>query len=402
MKYSFKARTREGKIETGAIDAHSKEDAVLLLQKYNIFTTSLQEQITKESFFKNIKFEKKISRKDLAILFRQLAVMLESRVPVVQSLASLASQTNKKNFKKVILDVSNLVEEGVPLSEALSNYPKVFDIFYINLIKSGEVSGNISGSLHYISEHLEKESDIISQLRQAMIYPIFVFSVLFIVIGIIIVQVVPRISDLVRETNSKPSPFTQIMLSFYDFLENYWWIIAVIIFFFIVSIVLYFRTKEGEKNLNRLSLKVPFLSLILKKVFIARFCGNISTLLSAGISINKALQITEDTINNIVYKEIIAKIGKKVSEGEKIRSIMAEYPYYFPPFVIQMIKVGEETGKLDKSLIEVVSFYEKDIKRAIDLFTGLLEPIMIIILGIIVGILAISVFAPLYETLGNI
>src|SRR3989344_4981328 len=356
MKYSYEARTREGKIETGAIDAHSKEDAVLLLQKYNIFTTSLQEQITKESFFKNIKFEKKISRKDLAILFRQLAVMLESRVPVVQSLASLASQTNKKNFKKVILDVSNLVEEGVPLSEALSNYPKVFDIFYINLIKSGEVSGNISGSLHYISEHLEKESDIISQLRQAMIYPIFVFSVLFIVIGIIIVQVVPRISDLVRETNSKPSPFTQIMLSFYDFLENYWWIIAVIIFFFIVSIVLYFRTKEGEKNLNRLSLKVPFLSLILKKV----------------------------------------------SVGEKISSIMAEYPYYFPPFVIQMIKVGEETGKLDKSLIEVVSFYEKDIKRAIDLFTGLLEPIMIIILGIIVGILAISVFAPLYETLGNI
>lgn len=402
MKYTYKARTKEGKIEVGTIEAYSQEAAVNLLQKYNIFVTSLDEEKVGKLFFKNIRFEGSVSRKDLMIFFRQLSVMLESRVPVVQSLLSLASQTHKSNFKEVITKISGLVEGGVPLSEAFANYPKIFDNFYINLVRSGEVSGNIVASLNYISAHLEREGDIMAQLKQAMIYPIFVMCVLFVVMGVIIVEVVPRITDLIREASVKPPFFTLLMLKFYDFLRNYWWVILVALFFLVVSMIYYFHTKEGKNYFNKISLKMPFLGSLLKKVFLSRFCGNISTLMIAGISINKALKITGDTVNNIVYKEIITEIDNGVSEGEKMSSIMTNHSDYFPPFVVQMIRVGEETGKLDKTLLEVVNFYQKEIKRSIDLFSSLIEPIMIIFLGGVVAMLAISVLSPLYGALGSV
>lgn len=402
MKFSYKARTKEGKVEAGVIEANSKEAAVLLLQKYNVFVTSLQEGGIKEAWSKKVLFEKKVSKKDLAIFFRQLSVMLESRVPVVQSLQSLAVQTKKQGFKEAITKIASLVEEGSSLSEALSNYPNMFESFYINLVKSGETSGKISGSLYYISENLEREDDIIVQVRQAMVYPLFVVGVLFIVMGIIIVQVMPRIADLIKESNVKPSFLTRVMLDFYQFLGNYWWLVLLILLSGIALGVYYVSTVSGKKNIQAWSLRLPFLKTLLKKVYLSRFCGNVATLLSAGISINKALAITEETVNNSVYKNIITDIEKQVSEGEKISAALKKHEDYFPSFVVQMIKVGEETGKLDKTLLEVVTFYQKEIKRSVNLFSSLIEPVMITFLGIVVTFLAISVLSPLYGALGTI
>src|SRR3989344_3559293 len=402
MKFNYKARTKDGKSETGIIEASSPEIAAAILQKYNIFVTSLTEENTGQFVLKNIKFERNVSKKDLAIFSRQLAVMLESRVPVMQSLSSLAVQTNKDNFKKTILEVAGLVEEGVSLSEAFGHFPKVFDTFYVNLIKSGEISGKISQTLYYISDHLEREHDIIAQVRQAMIYPLFTISVLFVVVNIIIIFLLPKVEDLIRQSSIDPSTFTVITLNFYAFLGNFWWMILSAFFIFVVFIIFYFKTAQGKKLYDTYSLKIPFLGDIFRKVFLARFCGNISTLMSAGISINNSLKITSDTVNNSVYKLIVNEVEKGVSEGEKISSVLAKHQDYFPSFVIQMIKVGEETGKLDKTLMEVVNFYQKEIKRSIDLFLTLLEPILIIFLGLIVGLLAISVVAPLYGALGTV
>ncbi|MSU54429.1 MAG: type II secretion system F family protein [Candidatus Staskawiczbacteria bacterium] len=402
MKFNYKARTRDGKIETGVIDASGREAAAVLLQKYNIFITSLTQETEKSPLLKGIKFEKKVSNRDLVIFSRQLAVMLESRVSVIQSLSSLAIQTKKDNFKKIILEISGLVEEGIPLSGAFSRYPKLFDNFYVNLVKSGEVSGKISQTLYYISDHLEAEQDIISKVRQAMIYPLFTVSVLFVVLNIIIIFLLPRVQELIMESSNDPSAFTVFTMNFYEFLGNWWWITVLLLSVIVTSLVFYVKTKQGREIYDVVSLKIPFMGDILRKVFLARFCGNISTLIVAGISINKALKITADTVNNSVYKNIIGNIEQKVSEGEKISSVLGQYPVYFPSFVIQMIKVGEETGKLDKTLMEVVVFYQKEIKRSIDLFLTLLEPMLILFLGAIVGLLAISVFAPLYSTLGNI
>ncbi len=402
MKYIYKARTKAGKMETGTIEAYSREAATLLLQKYNIFVTYLEEKDAESSFLHFLKFEGRISKKELAVFFRQLSLMLQSRVPVVASLSSLSNQTNKAGFKKILQEISNLVQEGVPLSEALSAYPNIFNNFCVSLVKSGESTGNISGSLGYISQHLELENDVSAKIKQALVYPVFVTCVLFVVLGIIVIEVIPRVVDLIKETNSKPEFFTSLMLQGYVFLGSYWLHMVLGLFFIVIVLLYYFSTKEGKKNYDALSLEAPFLGGLLKKVYLARFCSNVSTLISAGISINKALKITEDTISNVVYKGIISEIERGVSGGEKMSLVMVKYQSYFPNFIVQMIRVGEETGKLDTTLMEVVNFYQKDIKRSVDLFSSLLEPMMIIFLGVIVAILAISVLSPLYGVLGNI
>ena len=402
MKYIYQARSKEGKIETGTVEASSKEAAAFLLQKYNIFVTSIKEQTPSIFRVENISFLNKVSKKDLAIFSRQLAVMLQSRVPVVQSLKSLAVQTKKPSFKENISKISQLVEEGNPLSEAFGAFPEVFNVFYVSLVKTGEASGKISESLYYLSDHLERENDIMSKIRGAMIYPIFVICVLVAVILLVMFFVMPRLIDLLKQVAANPPLFTRMMIGFYSFLMNYGWIIMLGFAALIIFLIFYLRTKEGKKHYDKLSLKIPFLGGFLKKIFLIRFAENISTLIEAGLSINNALKITKDTVENFVYKQIISETEERVSEGEKISSVLVKYPDYAPPFVVQMIQVGEETGKLDKNLMEIVNFYQKEVTRAVETFTALLEPTLIIFLGIIVALLAISVLEPLYSSLGTL
>jgi type IV pilus assembly protein PilC len=249
---------------------------------------------------------------------------------------------------------------------------------------------------------LERSHDIISQIRSALIYPAFVIAVLFVVILIVIFFVMPSLVNLLKQTTTKPPLFTQLMIDFYAFLSSYGWVVILGFIGLAAFIAFYFTTPEGKKRFDRISLKIPFISGFLKKIFLIRFAENISTLIGAGLSINNALKITRDTVENIVYKEILTETEERVSEGEKISSVLVKYPEYAPPFVVQMIQVGEETGKLDKNLMEIVRFYEKEVDRAVATFTALLEPILIIFLGTIVAFLAISVIQPLYGSLSTI
>ncbi len=402
MKYIYQARSKEGKVETGTVEASSKETAALLLQKYNIFVTTIKEQNPLAFKNENISFFSKFSKKDLAIFSRQLAVMMQSRVPVTQSLKSLAVQTKNSGFKDKILKVSQLVEEGSPLSGAFATFPENFDVFYISLIKTGEASGKISESLYYLSDHLEREDDINSQIKSAMIYPSFVIGILFLIIPLVTFFVMPKLVELLKQTTSTPPPFTVMMINFYGFLGNYGWIIFVAFFFLLVFIFYYFTTKEGKLRYDEISLKVPIFSGFLKKTFLVRFAESISTLIGAGLSINNALKITKDTVGNSVYKRILTETEERVSQGEKISSVLVKYPDYAPPFVVQMIQVGEETGTLDKNLMEIVNFYNKEIKRSVETFTALLEPVLIVVLGLGVALLSVSVLQPLYGALGTI
>ena len=402
MKYFYQARSKEGKIETGTVEASSKESAAIILQKYNVFVTSIKEQ--KPFIFRteNISFLNKVSKKDLAIFSRELAVMLQSRVPVTQTLKSLSVQIKNPAFKAKIFKVSQLVEEGSPLSEALGTFPEVFDVFYVSLVKTGEASGKISESFLYLSDHLERESDIRSQIVGAMIYPAFVIVVMLVVIPIVVLFVMPKLIDLLKETTSEPPPSTQMMINFYSFLGNYgFWLLGAIIAF-IVFVIYYFTTKEGEKTWDHMSLRLPAFGGFLKKTFLIKFAENLSTLISAGLTITNALKITKDIVGNSTYKKILTETEEGVSQGEKISSVLVRYPEYAPPFVVQMIQVGEETGTLDKNLMQIVNFYNKEVQRAIATFTALLEPILIVFMGVGVAFLAISVIGPLYGALGTI
>ncbi len=399
MKYRYQARSKEGKIEIGTVEASSKDAAAALLQKYNIFVTSLKEESPQAFFLKKFSFKRKISKKDLAIFSRQLAVMLESRVPVTQSLSGLASQTAKESFREKIRKLSQLVEEGSSLSEAFSRYPEVFSTFYISLIKTGEASGKISQSLYYLSDHLEREHDIESQVRGAMIYPIFVVCVLSAVMLIVMFFLMPRIVELIRETAAKPPVFTALMLGFYDFLSHYGWVVILAFFALVGFLIYYFRTEKGRKIYDKFSLELPVIGEFFKKIYLIRFTESLSTLVSAGLTINSALEITKDTVSNYIYKDIVSEVSKEVAEGKRISQVLARHPKYVLPFVVQMIEVGEQTGRLDKNLMEVVNFYQKEVKRMMDTFIEMLEPVLIIFLGAVVALLAISVLSPLYGAL---
>ncbi len=402
MKYIYQARSKEGKAETGTVEASSKEAAAALLQKYNIFVTSIKEQAPAIFRSGGIDFLNKVSKKDLAIFSRQLSVMMQSRVAVTQSLRSLAIQIKNPNFKEKILKISQLVEEGNSLSVALAAFPETFNVFYVSLIKTGEASGKISESLAYLSDHLEREHDISSQITGALIYPAFVIAVLLIVIPIVVFFVMPRLIDLLKQTTAKPPAFTMLMINFYGFIASYGWILMLAFIALILFIIYYFTTKGGKERYDELSLKVPILSGFLKKIFLIRFAENISTLIAAGLSINNALSITKETVGNIVYKKMLAETEERVSGGERISSVLVKYPNYAPPFVVQMIQVGEETGTLDRNLMQIVQFYEKEVKQAVATFTALLEPVLIIFMGAAVALLAVSVIEPLYGALNTI
>ena len=402
VKFIYQARSKEGKIETGTVEASSKEAAAVILQKYNVFVTSLKPDVPSVFQNRSIKFFDRVTKKELAIFSRQLALMLNSRVPVTQSLKSLSAQTKKPGFQEKISKIAQLVEEGNSLSDSFAAFPDVFGDFYINLVKTGEASGKISDSLYYLSDHLEREYDIASQIKGAMIYPAFVIVVLLAVVLVVMFFVMPRLVSLLKETANEPPLFTTIMINFYSFLTAYGWIIALGFIAMVVFIIYYFTTKEGKKRYDRLSLKIPFISEFLKKIYLVNFSENLSTLIGAGLSINNALKITKNTVGSFVYREIISDVEKRVSEGEKISSVLVRHPEHVPLFVVQMIQVGEETGNLDKNLMEVVNFYQKEINRSIATFTAMLEPILIIFLGGVVAILAISVLEPLYGTLGTI
>ncbi len=402
MRFFYQARSKEGKVETGNVEASSKDAAASLLQKYNITVISLKEVKDTLKASRSSGFMNKISKKELAIFSRQLAVMLDSRVPVVQSMLSLAAQMEKEYFRQVLNKVAEMVEEGNTISDALSTMPKVFDVFYINLIKSGEASGKISEALYYLGDHLEREHDINSKIKGAMMYPILVLSVMLVVIVIIMTFVMPKLMEIISQVGGEPPLMTKILVGFYNFFVYYGWIVLIAFAGLVVYLGYYFKTKPGKKVYDKIILKIPFVGSFLGKSYLVRFAENLSTLISAGLPITTALKITKNTIGNFVYKSIAAETERKVSEGEKISTVLTTYPKEIPSFVVQMVKVGEETGKLDKTLMEIVNFYNKEITRLVDTFMTLIEPVLIVVLGAVVVMIAVSVLSPLYSMMGNI
>ena len=402
MKFSYQARTKEGKLRVGKIEASSKEAAGFLLRKYDLYPTLLKEEKKTKSILSKFKKKEKVSKKDISTFSRQLSLMLSSQVSPVEALLVIASQLKKIDFREKILKISESVEGGNPLSEALSLFPEHFDNFYVSLIKSGESTGKISESLNHLSKHLENEYDINSRIKSALTYPFLVLFVLIIVLIIMIVWVVPTFAKIFAESGAQLPFVSRVIFGFFGFLKN-WALVLTLAFLGIMGFFWnYFKTKEGKKTYDRISLKLPLFGDFSKKIYLSLFSENLSTLISAGLPITQSLRITKEVIGNSVYEKIIAEIEKEVSRGEKISSVLIRYPEVIPPFVSQMIRTGEETGSLDKTLLEIVNFYQKEIKVMTETFMSILEPVLILFVGIVVAILAVSIFSVYYGAMGTL
>ncbi len=285
----------------------------------------------------------------------------------------------------------------MPLSKALSAFPEIFSKFYINMVKSGEASGKLSETLTYLADHLEREHEFKQKVTGAMFYPIFILVVFLGILLFLFIVIMPELTDILADAGGEIPLITQIVIAISDFLVENGWIAFVGIYSLVVFTIKYFTTEQGRRALDEFILKAPFFKDFFEKVYVVRFAESLSTLISAGLPIVKSLQITGDVIQNSVYRDAIEKISEDVEQGKQMSESMKKYPHLFSPILVQMTIVGEKSGRLGSSLINVVRFFRAELERTLERYISMIEPFMIIVLGGLVGGLVASVLLPIYN-----
>jgi len=395
MKFNYQGRTKTGEVQSGIVEASSREAAFNVLKSHGLFVTLLEEP-SAPFYARKIKFLDRVSGKDVVLFSRQLAIMFRSKVPLVESFHTLAMQSRSANFRDKILKIAEEVEGGTSLSKSMGLYPRLFSSFYISMVKSGEASGKLSEVFNYLADYLEREQQFRGKIRGALVYPIFILAVFIAISVIILIFVLPNLISILKETGQQLPLTTRMVIAVSDFLTTWWWSVVLFVFALIICIWQFRKTSTGKGFFDRNLIKVPILSTFLKKIYLSRFALNLSTLVSGGLPIAQALEITGEIVGNDVYKDIIFETRDAVKRGEAISSVMEKYPKFITPFLYQMVVVGEKTGTLDSSLLNIVGFYQGDVDRALESFVKLLEPAIIILLGIAVAIMVTAVLMPLY------
>ncbi len=395
MKFVYQARTKSGDLKKGLVTAASQSKAEQLLSDNGLIIISLKQEtesiLNKLDFFSN-----RISYKDLVLFSRQFSTLVAARVPIVQALRILESQVSNKGLIKVTRSLVQSVEGGESLSLALSKHPKVFGNIYISLVKSGEASGQVAESLSYLADQLEKDYDLRSRVKSAMTYPAFVLSAL-VVVGVLMFKfVLPNLVSVLKEQGGDLPLVSEILIRFTDFFEVYWWIVLLGMAFLAFGIRMYVQTIGGRYFWDALKMRLPIIGQLLEKIYLARFARNMSTLVAGGIPIIQALRIISDIINNVIYRDILLEAAQQVTNGKSVSDALAHHKE-FPPLVTQMVKVGEQTAQLDTILMKMAIFYEKEVDAKVSTLSSLLEPIIMLILGLGVGVLVAGVLLPIYN-----
>ena len=396
MKFNYQARTKKGEVRTGHVEASSKETAATLLQKHGLYVTFLEEAAP-PIYAKRIQFFEKISKKDIVLFSRQLAIMFQSKVPLVESLRVLSTQAKNPNFREKIIKISEEVEAGSPFSKTLSQYPDVFSSFYIAMVRSGEVSGKLAEVLDYLADHVEREYHLEARTKGALIYPALILLVVILVLSMLVFFVIPHLSEVLEGTGMPLPPLTKFVIGMADFFRNWGLLMFVAIILIIIASFRYYLTKSGRKFFDRHFLRLPFLGSLLEMIFVTRFAENLSTLIAGGLPITKALDTVADIIGNDAYKTVIHEAKEEVKRGEPISVVLSRSPELFPPVFTQMVLVGERTGSLDTTLMNIVNFYRKEIDRKIENVLSIIEPALIVFLGLVVAGLMLSILMPLYR-----
>lgn len=397
-KFNYQARTEEGKAKSGVVEASDREAALEVLRKYGYYVTKLEKGREKPLWSRRIELFRGVSSKELVNFTRQLAVMFQSEVPLVDALRALAVQWQNEAFKDRLIEISEDVEGGSSLSEALSRHPSVFSRFYVAMVKSGEASGNLSDSLSFLADYLERKDDLNSKIKGAAIYPIFVLGVVIVILALMVYFVFPRLEEVLTQSATRLPMMTKVTLAGAAFLRQWGWLVLLFLFGAGYIFLYYIRkTESGRDFWDHVSLQIPGFGTFLKKVYLSRFARNLSTLVQGGLPIAQALEITGEVVGNNAYQKVIRDTRNKVRRGESIHKVLAQHSELIPPLVVQMVNVGEKTGNLDSSLMHIVDFYEKEVDRFAENLLNLLEPILIVILGVIVGTVVITVFLPLYR-----
>jgi type IV pilus assembly protein PilC len=399
--FTYTVRDNAGKQFTSTMDAETSRQVRDNLRDKNLFIVSIQEP--KRGLNADINIpgvtDSGPSLKDVAIYSRQMATMIESGVPLVQSLAILQRQVEKPGFQKTITSIRAEVESGTTYSDALVKYPKIFSRLYINLVRAGEISGTLDKVLDRISYFLEKDLALRGKIRGALTYPTIVLTFAMGITYFLLTTIVPQFANILIQLKAPLPLITVILITVSEFLLNRAYLLVVFAFILGFSYNAYYRTEKGRRVIDAIKLKTPVLGNLLQKAAIASFARTFGLLLKSGVNIIEALEITKGTANNAIVEDALENAKMAVQRGEQISQPLSAVTV-FPPMVVSMIAIGEETGAMDSMLDKIADFYDREVDEAVEQLAAAIEPLMIVFLGVIVGTIVAGMFLPMFAIIG--
>ncbi len=397
--FLYVATNAQGKSVSGSLESTDRSAALQTLTGQGLTPLSLKEGSAKKSSFTALDFlgAHRVKNDDLVMFTRQLSAMVSAGVPILRALSSQHDHTDSKALKGVLEGVIKDVEGGMQLADALNKYPNTFNDVYVNMVRAGEAAGILDDILKRLAMQQEKNATMRKKLKSAMTYPIVLLSITVVAFFGLMLFVIPQIGKILKDLggpDAKLPPLTQAMLGISDFLLHYGLFLIPFIVAGVVLLTRWLKTPSGKKIFHTLMLKVPMVNKIIEKVAVARFARTFSALMGAGVAVLEALNVTSRAVGNVIYEKALQDAAEQVKNGKTLSSVIEKSPL-FPPIVSQMLAVGEETGQTDTVLVKVADFYEEEVDVAIDGISSIIEPVMILIMGSMVGLIAASVMGPI-------
>jgi len=399
MLFNYKAVTKTGEERTGTVEATNEDMAISILQKRELILVSISGTENLPFFKMDITFFAGAKTKEVVILSRQVATLFDAQVPALKSFRLLAAELENPFLRKKLGEIADDIQAGMTISDALNKHPSVFSDFYVNMVRAGEESGKLSDTFSYLADYLERSYELSSKLKSALTYPVFVISIFVVVMIGLFTFIVPKIAEILTASGQDLPIYTKIVLGISDFMVHYGLFSLIVV---IVAGLLVWKYKHDKTSIfSKLILSVPALGGLFKKLYLARIADNMNTMLSSGIPMVRAVEITSTVVGNDIYKKILLDAVDAIKAGDPISSALSNKKE-IPNIMVQMMRVGEETGELSSILKKIANFYKKEVDRAVETVISLIEPTMIVLLGAGVGVVLASVMLPIYNIAGSI
>jgi type IV pilus assembly protein PilC len=386
-----------GQERRGEIDAANRDLAIAALQHRGFVIMSINEEGKKPDWMKNITiFEKKVKYKDVVILSRQISTLFLAQVPALRIFQLLAAETENIALRLRLESVSEDLRAGMPVAQAMSKFPDTFTPFYTNMVRAGEESGNLSKTFEYLADYLDRTYELINKTKKALVYPAFVISIFFIVMIMMLVVVIPKLTVIITETGKELPFYTKIVIAMSNSLINYGLYILIVLVVLVFFAIRYAKSQEGAEVFAQISLNIPYIGDLYRKLYLSRICDNINTMVSSGVAMVRAVEISAEVVDNELYKKAMTAVAQDVRTGVSLSGALGK-TNLVPQVMVQMVRVGEETGEVGNILETLSKFYKREVDNEVDTIVGLIEPAMILLLGLGVGGLLTSVLMPIYD-----
>jgi type II secretory pathway component PulF len=394
-QYSYRARTGDGKEVRGKLRAQTAERADALLRSHNLVPIEI-EVSEDDSLLNRTVLGGHVNSKDLILFSRQMASMIRAGVPVLQSLYTLAKQVEKPAFQRLLQEMAYDIEGGESLSNAMTKRPEVFSLFFLGVVRTGEASGRLSQSLVIMADYIEQNYVFTRKVRSALMYPVFILTAVVLVIILMFAFVVPQLVALFAEADVQLPLPTRILIGLTNFAHNYWYVLVLVAVALGVLLRSYLKTPEGQYNLSTFVLRMPGLSSLFKKVYLARLTSILHTLFSSDVPVIESLKLAETSMGNKVYQTILGNTAAAIKDGSSMSAVWENEPY-IPPMLTTMVGVGERSGEIEKAFSEANAFFRRDVEEILDTITVFIEPVLVIVLGMGVGVIVAAVLLPIYN-----